>query len=490
MAVGEAGLLVGGSFEALGGIACDNLAFYDGTSWSTLEIPNITIGSTTVHTVGWIGPDPVIQTSVSSDITDWYFMIWTGSGWSGPAFEQQEPFNAFRSVGERYYGITTSYAYDLSSPLIPTVIGSANGGGIVDAVDWHDQLLVHGAFTGIDGVAAAGLATYDGELWSSPVTGLTGAVTAATVQDGALIVAGSLSLNGDDPHSRIVSTDGATHIVLADNYDDSVSALAVYRGLLYAAGRFATIGGIYANNIACWTGDGWSPLDSGIDRSHYSRVDDLAVHAGRLWVSGSFYAAGSHPAQNICTWYQPAVPIFLQEMTATREADGVHVSWTVSGEGGEFRLVRGGDGQGTCVVFQAQVDHQTTLYRDTTAPLAACRYTLYTSPSEGVETRLAEVEVPDGVPTTLRLSEPAPNPFNPATQIRFDLARPGRAVVTVHDLLGRRVVTLLDEVRGGGMHEITWYGCDHEGRPVASGTYLVRLFTNDESRSVKAVLTR
>ena len=69
-----------------------------------------------------------------------------------------------------------------------------------------------------------------------------------------------------------------------------------------------------------------------------------------------------------------------------------------------------------------------------------------------------------------------PNPFNPGTVISFDLPRAERARLTVYDLRGRLVRTLVDGIRGG-RQSVTWDGRDRDGRSVAAGVYLVRLRT-------------
>ncbi|HOX25103.1 MAG TPA: FlgD immunoglobulin-like domain containing protein [Candidatus Krumholzibacteria bacterium] len=83
-----------------------------------------------------------------------------------------------------------------------------------------------------------------------------------------------------------------------------------------------------------------------------------------------------------------------------------------------------------------------------------------------------------------------PNPFNPATTISFDLPCPTHATVTIHDLRGRRLVTLLDTPRPAGRHILSWRGTDDAGRALPSGAYLVRLTTESAIRTTKAVLLR
>ena len=83
-----------------------------------------------------------------------------------------------------------------------------------------------------------------------------------------------------------------------------------------------------------------------------------------------------------------------------------------------------------------------------------------------------------------------PNPFNPRTTIGFDLPRSGQVTVTVHDAAGRRVRTLLDGFRPAGRHQMSWDGKDQQGRPLASGVYLVNLVADGEQAVRKIVLVR
>jgi hypothetical protein len=84
-------------------------------------------------------------------------------------------------------------------------------------------------------------------------------------------------------------------------------------------------------------------------------------------------------------------------------------------------------------------------------------------------------DAPSPVPTLPRLQPAYPNPFNPSTSLRFSVPRTMHLTLTVHDVRGRTVATLLDEVVAAGEHTRQWQGADQQGRPVASGLYLVRL---------------
>lgn len=123
-----------------------------------------------------------------------------------------------------------------------------------------------------------------------------------------------------------------------------------------------------------------------------------------------------------------------------------------------------------------------------TATLEPLGATSEFSPCAVIVTDLSPVA--DALPPALALAAAHPNPFNPRTTVGFTVPRPGPVTVTVHDLAGRRVTTLLDEVLTAGTYEVTWTGQDEVGRPVPSGLYFARLVAGGESRTGKLVLLK
>ncbi len=84
----------------------------------------------------------------------------------------------------------------------------------------------------------------------------------------------------------------------------------------------------------------------------------------------------------------------------------------------------------------------------------------------------------------------SPNPFNPATRLRFHLHRAGPVTLMIHDVAGRRITTLLDADLTSGWHTVVWRGVDDQGRPVSSGTYIARLDAAEDRASQRMTLIR
>lgn len=84
---------------------------------------------------------------------------------------------------------------------------------------------------------------------------------------------------------------------------------------------------------------------------------------------------------------------------------------------------------------------------------------------------LDESQVPQGYD----LARNVPNPFNPSTEIAYDLPRDVRVRLSVFDVAGRRVRTLVDEVQTAGSRSVVWDGTGDDGSMVPSGLYLYRL---------------
>ena len=99
-------------------------------------------------------------------------------------------------------------------------------------------------------------------------------------------------------------------------------------------------------------------------------------------------------------------------------------------------------------------------------------------------------QVAETVPARNRLLPPFPNPFNAGVTVALELHSEALVQLTIHDLLGRRVRTLLRSAAPTGTHNIRWNGRDDDGVRVASGIYIARLRTEDGVSTRRLVLAR
>jgi hypothetical protein len=81
-----------------------------------------------------------------------------------------------------------------------------------------------------------------------------------------------------------------------------------------------------------------------------------------------------------------------------------------------------------------------------------------------------------------------PNPFNDRTTIRFTLAEPGPAAISIVDISGRLIRNLAGGQFDSGTSVVEWDGCDNQGTRVSPGVYACRLNAGDRSASVKMVV--
>lgn len=99
------------------------------------------------------------------------------------------------------------------------------------------------------------------------------------------------------------------------------------------------------------------------------------------------------------------------------------------------------------------------------------------------------------LPTEFSIGQNYPNPFNPETEISFALPEPSSVRVTVSDMLGREIMTLVDREYSAGYQKVTWKGTDGSGNKVGSGVYFYRIVATGQSgkqfaKVMKMLLTK
>jgi hypothetical protein len=89
------------------------------------------------------------------------------------------------------------------------------------------------------------------------------------------------------------------------------------------------------------------------------------------------------------------------------------------------------------------------------------------------------------IPDQYSLSQNYPNPFNPSTAISYQLPKSGVVKLTVFDVLGREVKTLVNEYKPAGTYEVTF-----DGSSISSGLYFYRIITGDYTDVKKMMLVK
>ena len=192
------------------------------------------------------------------------------------------------------------------------------------------------------------------------------------------------------------------------------------------------------------------------------------------------------------------LPVELPSPRARLAAGEVRLEWSLTGDAGDGCHVyrRGPDGldtrltDGVLTPVAGRFSFVDRPFGFAEGTLVAYSYSKVAGGIEGPRSPATEVRL-SGVPALrTQLLANVPNPFNPSTEVRFQLRTPGRVRVAVYDMTGRLVRDLVDASLGAGPHHRVWDGRDRSGRTVPSGAYYLRLQTPDASDARKMMLLK
>ena len=94
------------------------------------------------------------------------------------------------------------------------------------------------------------------------------------------------------------------------------------------------------------------------------------------------------------------------------------------------------------------------------------------------------------LPISFALHQNYPNPFNPVTKLRYDLPETGLVTITIYDMLGRQVKTLINQAQDAGYRSIIWDATNDYGKPVSAGIYLYQIQAGEYISTKKMVLLK
>lgn len=307
--LGEA-LYVGGTFTHAGGLPANNVARFDGTTWSALGsgITMSNMQSPVVYCLARFdadgsGPAPAyvytggfFDTAGGNSVS--YIGRWDGTSWSAP--QKGAAGAPLSNSGVRAFQV---FDEDGAGPQRPA-------------------LFAGGAFTQVAGQVAHRIARYDGSAWSTLSSGMDQDVYSLCVFDDdgagpnppALFAAGKFTTAGGVGAAAIAKWNGSSWVPLGSGINGFVSSLAVFDEdgagpnppSLFAAGFFSQAGGTAANCIARWDGTTWSALGVGLDGWTTALAvfdpDGPGPLPSTLIVGGTFSNAGGSPAAGIAQW--------------------------------------------------------------------------------------------------------------------------------------------------------------------------------------------
>ncbi|NQU27685.1 MAG: T9SS type A sorting domain-containing protein, partial [Candidatus Marinimicrobia bacterium] len=103
---------------------------------------------------------------------------------------------------------------------------------------------------------------------------------------------------------------------------------------------------------------------------------------------------------------------------------------------------------------------------------------------------LLETEAESIMPGQIKLYQNYPNPFNPVTLIQYVLPQRSEVQITIYDLLGRQVTTLVSEAQDAGYKSVKWNATNDLGQPVSAGVYFYQIRSGAFVQTRKMILLK
>ena len=196
------------------------------------------------------------------------------------------------------------------------------------------------------------------------------------------------------------------------------------------------------------------------------------------------------------------VPVELAAFTAAVVGNDVSLVWITATETNNF----GFDIQRKFVESDSWekihfvAGHATTTqvpyqYTDENLAVGSYNYRLKQIDTNGSFEFSAIITVEVGVPEAFALNQNFPNPFNPSTTINYQISTAAlndalatETTLTIFNILGARVLTLINEEQGTGFYSVVWNGKDSDGLQVPSGVYIYQLTAGSFKETKKMLL--
>ncbi len=190
----------------------------------------------------------------------------------------------------------------------------------------------------------------------------------------------------------------------------------------------------------------------------------------------------------------PGVPLNLSATVRPDPQLAVELSWMESeDEDLQFYTIYKNGEQLGFSAEAAFIDGSVTLGETATYEVSATDFAGNESGrSEPVTVTVVGIDgdVTSAIPTEFALEQNYPNPFNPSTTIKYQTPVNTQVTISIYDLLGRKVRTLVSAEVAAGYYEAKWDATDDAGNPVNSGIYIYRIQTKEFTQSYKMILLK
>jgi len=114
----------------------------------------------------------------------------------------------------------------------------------------------------------------------------------------------------------------------------------------------------------------------------------------------------------------------------------------------------------------------------------------YISANEEAKDIISDANITYNQPVEFYLYQNYPNPFNPGTRIEYSLKKPEKVSLSIYNLQGKEIKTLINEYQSAGKKSVYWNGKDNSGNEVASGIYFYEIQSNNYNLIKKMILLR
>ena len=111
-------------------------------------------------------------------------------------------------------------------------------------------------------------------------------------------------------------------------------------------------------------------------------------------------------------------------------------------------------------------------------------------PTPGYSNSVLSILVNNHIPDTYYLFQNYPNPFNPVTTFRYNLPEDELVNITIYDIIGRQIKTLINSSQTAGYKSIQWNATNSTGQSVSAGVYLFKIQAGNFSQTKKMVLLK